>query len=122
MAGLLSELALTLLAIGAILLIFALQGFVSAFREGPELHVRRIYPLLTRWRSTTLLIGTLVPVVIAIVLGGGIALGMGHEGDRQPRRTRRAAARIHASSPTKMGSSVISHPSIGVTRGYPRFC
>ncbi len=77
MAGLLSELALTLLAIEAILLIFALQGFVSAFREGPELHVGRIYPRLTRWRSTTLLIGTLVLVVSAIVLGGGIALGWG---------------------------------------------
>lgn len=71
----LSELEISFVAFGITLLIFALQGFVSVFLEGRELHVGRIHPHLTGRRSTTLLLGSLVLLVIAIVLGGGIALG-----------------------------------------------
>jgi hypothetical protein len=73
----LSEIEIAFITLGLTLLIFALQGFVSVFLEGRELHVGRIYPHLTRRINLILLISSLLLLVIAIVLGGGIALGWG---------------------------------------------
>lgn len=69
------ELEISFVAFALTLLIFALQGFVSVFLEGRELHVGRIYPHLTGRISGILLFSSVALLVISIVLGSGIALG-----------------------------------------------
>ena len=71
----LSELEIAFVAFGLTLLVFAVQGFVSVALEGRELHVGRIMPHLTSRISTSLMLGSIALLVLALVLGTGIGLG-----------------------------------------------